>query len=190
MDGVHPPRYVEWRWCVLLLSCPVQCVWPMPSTPSAYRESTAVMSCTVLARCCGVWVVSVCLCRSCGGVSSVCPPPSSWMVGGAIADGGWHGEGRAAVLLASPSCVWCPPSVYVVVPLNGGSGVCCVVPVFGLDVPSSLCPPLPYRDHPHSFFVCVLSCLPRGGACSVPCLPVFLSSCLASHALCLLSQHC
>lgn len=28
---------------------------------------------------------------------------------GAIADGGWHGEGRAAVLLASPSACWRPP---------------------------------------------------------------------------------
>lgn len=46
-----------------------------------------------------------------------------------MVDGGWHGEGRAAVLLASPSCVWCLPSVCVAVSLNGGCGVCRVVPL-------------------------------------------------------------
>lgn len=38
---------------------PAQHVWPIPSTPSAYCESTAVVSHTVCCWVCGVWVVSV-----------------------------------------------------------------------------------------------------------------------------------
>ena len=59
MDGVHPPRCVEWRWCVLLLSCPVRWCGLCPTHPVAVLASTAVMSCTVLCRVCGVWV---CVC--------------------------------------------------------------------------------------------------------------------------------
>ena len=87
VDGVHPLRCVEWRWCVLLLSCPVQWCGSRPTHPIAVLASTAVMSCTVLCQVCGVWVVSVCLCCSCGGVSSVCSPLAV-VVGGAVVDGG------------------------------------------------------------------------------------------------------
>lgn len=92
MDGVRPPRCVEWRWCVLLLSCPVQWCGSCPTHPIAVLASTAVMSCTVICQVCGVWVVSVCLWCSCGGVSSVCSPLVV-VVGGAIV------EGRGAVVV-------------------------------------------------------------------------------------------
>lgn len=66
-------------------------------------------------RVCGVWVVSVCLCCSCGGVSSV-RSPLVVVVGGAIVEGGgvrrmvggMASEGRGDVLLASPSNVGAP----------------------------------------------------------------------------------
>lgn len=98
VDGVHPSRCVEWRWGVLLLSRPAQWRGSCPTHPTAVLASTAVMSCTVPCQVCGVWVVSVCLCCSCGGVSSVCYPLVV-VEGGAVVDGGWHSEGRAAVLL-------------------------------------------------------------------------------------------
>ena len=87
MDGVHPPRCVEWRWRVLLLSCPVRWCGLCPTHPIAVLASTAVMSCTVLCRVRGVLVVSVCLCCSCGGVSSV-HSPLVVVEGGAVVDGG------------------------------------------------------------------------------------------------------
>lgn len=100
---------------VLLLTCTVQCVWPMPSTPSAVLTDTAVVSCTVSCRVCGVRVMSVSLCCSCSGVSSVCYPLVV-VVGGAIAegrggvaDGGWHDGGRAAVLLTPRLTLVFPP---------------------------------------------------------------------------------
>lgn len=131
----------------MLLSCPVRWCGSCPTHSVAVLASTAVMSHSVLCRVCGVWVVSVCLWCSCGGVSSV-HSPLTLVVGGAIVDGGvplwmvgWHGGGRAAVLLASLSCAWCPPSVCVVVLLNGGSGVllCC---------PRALCCPCSLRSVP------------------------------------------
>lgn len=72
---------------VLLLSCPVQWCGSCPTHPIAVLASIAVMLCTVLCQVCGVWVVSVCLWCSCGGVSSVCYPLVV-MVGGAVVDGG------------------------------------------------------------------------------------------------------
>lgn len=139
VDGVHPPRCVEWRWCVLLLSCPVRWCGSCPTHPIAVLASTAVMSCSVSCRVCGVWVVSICVCCSCGGVSSVCYPPHvgggwgycGWW--GGIACDGWHGEGRAAVLLASPLNVGAPVCVLAPPPsrLLGGRvewrGVVCAV---------------------------------------------------------------
>lgn len=105
VDGIHPPRCVEWRWCVLLLSCPVRWCGLCPTSPIAVLISTAVMLCTVSCRVCGVWVVSVCLWCSCGGVSSVCSPLVV-VEGGAVVDGGvawWMVGGMvmegAAVLL-------------------------------------------------------------------------------------------
>ena len=70
-----------------VLAYPTQCVWPMPSAPSAYRESTAVMSCTVSCQCvvCG-WCMSVCGVRVVGYPLSA--PPLFVVVGVAIVDGG------------------------------------------------------------------------------------------------------
>nr|DAR67714.1 MAG TPA: hypothetical protein [Caudoviricetes sp.] len=77
------------------------------------------MSRTVPCRVCGVG--GGCVWCSCGGVSSARSPPRrgggwgrcGWWDG--IADSGWHGDGRAAVLLtprrmsASPVCVLVSP---------------------------------------------------------------------------------
>lgn len=128
MDGVHPPRCVEWRWCALLLSCPVQWCGVCPAHPIAVLASTAVMSCTVPCRVCGAWVVGVCLCCSCGGVSSV-HSPLVVVVGGAIVDGGacsvmvggMASEGR--LCCRSPRLVrGVPLVVRPVALLNGGAG--------------------------------------------------------------------
>ena len=84
-------------------------------------------------RVCGVWVVSVCLCCSCGGVSSV-RSPLVVVDGGAIVDGGWHDEGRAAVLLTpvlcvvSPSVCWRPPCRLPCGPIEWRGVVCVVMP--------------------------------------------------------------
>lgn len=74
--GVCYCRPASVRWCG---SCPTH--------PTAVLVSTAITSCTVPRQVCGVWAVSVCLCCSCGGVSSV---RSSLVAveGGAIVDGG------------------------------------------------------------------------------------------------------
>ena len=132
MDGVHPPRCVEWRWCALLLSCPVQ--WcglvPYSSHCSTHQYCCHVVHCSLP----GVWCVGVCLCVC--GVRVVGYPLSALPLvvveGGAIVDGGWHGEGRATVLPASPSnvgvprlCVGVPLVVHSVALLNGGGGMCC-----------------------------------------------------------------
>lgn len=90
MDGVRPPRCVEWRWRVLLLSCTAQCggVARALLIPLQCWLVLQLMSCTVSCRVCGVWVVSVCPWCSCGGVSSV-RSPLVVVEGGAVADGGW-----------------------------------------------------------------------------------------------------
>lgn len=160
---------------MLLLSCPVQWCGSYPTHPTALPVSTAVMSCAVPLP--GVWCVG----GECVSVLFVwwgilCSPSPSqwWWVGplwmvGCRCGGGWHGEGRAVVLLtprrmaASPSRVWCPPPVRVVVLLNGGVWwvVCC--PVFGLGSPLRIVPvPL---CHLHFPSVCVLPCLLWVGKC-------------------------
>lgn len=183
MDGVHPSRCVEWRWCVLLSSCPVQWCGSCPTHPIAVLISAAarVVHCSIASVwCVGGECVSVVFVW--WGILCVLPPHVGGGWGrrgwwGGIADGGWHGDGRAAVLLASPSCVWCPPSLRVVVPLNGGSGVLCVVPlscvvpvlfttfpVFELDpAPRIVWSPL----------CCILSC------CAVRFFFVLLCCCVA-----------
>lgn len=67
------PSAVAWARALLV---PLQC-WRV------------LLSChtVFLARCCGVWVVDVCLWCSCGGVSSV-HSPLVVVVGGAVVDGG------------------------------------------------------------------------------------------------------
>lgn len=66
---------------------PSAVAWLCPTHPIAVLASTAVMSCTVpcqVLRCAGA---GVCLCCSCGGVSSVCSP-LTLVEGGAFVDGG------------------------------------------------------------------------------------------------------
>ena len=104
VDDVHPPRRVEWRWCVLLLSCPVRWRGSYPTHPTAVLASTAVMSCTVLCPVlrCGV---GECLCVVFvwWGILCVLPPHVGGGWGrcgwwGGMVDSGWHGGGRAALL--------------------------------------------------------------------------------------------
>ena len=105
MSGWCPSLLGVWNgggvWCVLLLSCPVQWCSRCPAHPTAVLVSAAVVSCAVRCRVCGV-VWCVCLCCSCGGVSSVRSPlvvvvggaimrraGSVGMVGGMMVEGRW-----------------------------------------------------------------------------------------------------
>lgn len=66
------------------------------------------------------------------------------------------------MLLASPSCAWCPPSVCVVVPLNGGVW-CVVLSLLSRVVPVLFmvsCSLLPF---------CVVLCLLWVGKCGGVC---------------------
>ena len=130
---------VEWRWCALL-SCSVQCCGLRPAPPCPVHGCEYCCHVMLLCCCLVLWCVW-CVCLSVVFVwwGILCPPsPSQWWgvgpswVGGAIVGGGWHGNGRAAVSLASPSvlvspsrCVLVSPSVCLVVPLNGGRCVWC-----------------------------------------------------------------
>ena len=99
-----------------------------------------LLSCRAPFHCqvCGVWCGAVrCALFVWWGILCPLPPRRGGGWGhrgwwGGIADGGWHREGRAAVLLvprrmsASPVCVLVSPLVvYPVALLNGGSGACC-----------------------------------------------------------------
>lgn len=90
MDGVHPPRLraaAEWRWRVLLLSCPSVVVQLVPclSQCSTDEYCRRVVCCSVP----GVWCAgSEYLFEVlCGGVSSV-RSPLVVVVDGALVDGG------------------------------------------------------------------------------------------------------
>lgn len=145
--------------------CPAQCsgvARPLLIPLQCWR---VLLSCRALslAGYCGVWVVGVCLCCLCGGVSSVCSPLAV-VEGGAVVDGGWHGdEGRLCcwpprLVCGVPLlCVGVPLVVCWVAVLNGGSGVLSWCPVFGL-----------------------------GPALYISMLPLALSC----PSVCLLSQHC
>lgn len=124
---------------MLLLSCPVRWCGSCPTHPIAVLASTAVMSCTVPRQVCGVQVVSVCLCCSCGGVSSVRSPLTLveggaitvggvawWMVGGMVSEGRVCCWPPRLVCGVPRLCVGVPLVVYPVALLNGGSGVRCV----------------------------------------------------------------
>jgi len=74
-----------WNGGGVCCCCPVQWCGSCPTHPIAVLASTAIMSCTVPRQVHGAWVVSVCLRRSCGGVSSVRPPPRR--------GGGWGRRG-------------------------------------------------------------------------------------------------
>nr|DAM57424.1 MAG TPA: hypothetical protein [Caudoviricetes sp.] len=93
---------------VLLLSCPVKWCGSRPTHPTAVLTSTAVMSRTV--PCQVLWCVGgecVCLCCSCGGVSSVCSPLVV-VVGGAIVDGGVPLWMVGGMVREGRLCCWTP----------------------------------------------------------------------------------
>ena len=136
-----------------VLAYPTQCVWPMPSAPSAYRESTAVMSCTVSCQCvvCG-WCMSVCGVRVVGYPLSA-PPYSwwwgwlSWMVGWHCVVG-WHGDGRAgAVMVTLPFDIGVPRLVCLVALVEWRGVVCAVLPRVRVGSGILLCP-APLLHHP------------------------------------------
>lgn len=122
---------------MLLLSCPVRGVARALLIPMQCWR--VLLSCRALplAGCvvCG-WRVCVCAVRVVGYPLRA-PPSRWWWVGplwmvGCRCGGGWHGEGRAAVLLDSPSNVGVPRLrvgvplvVYSVALLNDGRGMRC-----------------------------------------------------------------
>lgn len=93
---------------------PSAVVWLVPYSSRCSAGEYCCQSCVVSCQVCGVWVVSVCLWCSCGGVSSVHSPlvvveGGAIVDGGACCGGGWHGEGRAAVLLTPRRMLVSPP---------------------------------------------------------------------------------
>lgn len=113
-------------------------VWLVPysSQCSTHQYCCHVVYCSLPgAAVCGWWTC-VCGVRVVGYPLST-PPSSWWRVGpswtvGCRCGGGWHGEGRAVVLLGSPSVCWCPPCRLPCGPVEWRGGVCAVLPVFGL----------------------------------------------------------
>lgn len=171
---------VEWRWCVLLLIYLTQCVWPMPSTPSAHGVSTAAVSRAVCCQVYGVCGACVCLWCLCGGVSLV-RSPLMVVVGGAVVCGGacvvvvggialegwWCQWLPLLSLLVSPSVCWRPPHVCVVVLLDGGAWCMLWCPVFVLGpaplyCPVPLCVVLFLLHHPALQCVCCHSIVGLG----------------------------
>ena len=140
MSGWCPSLFRVWNGGGVCCCCPAQCSGVARALLIPPQYSSVLRSCRALFIAgCGVWV-SVCVCavRVVGYPLSALPLVV--VVGGAIVDGGRHGEWRAVVLLTSPSCVWCPPSVREVGPLKGGDGGG-DVPRLRVAPPSSRCSP-------------------------------------------------
>ena len=124
-------------WCPSSSVCGMAVVCTAAVLPSAVVWSVPYSShCSAGEYCChvvycsspGVWCVGgVCVSVVFVWWGILCPLPPRR--GGGWGHRGWWGgivDGGVAVLPASPSCVWCPPSVCVVVLLNGGvCGVWC-----------------------------------------------------------------
>ena len=150
-------------------------VWLVPysSQCSTHQYCCHVVYCSLPgAAVCGWWTC-VCGVRVVGYPLST-PPSSWWRVGpswtvGCRCGGGWHGEGRAVVLLGSRLCVGVPLVVYPVALLNGGAGyvLCCPcsdwVLSFTLLLPFSYCL-VPLVLFPFLFCL-VLLCLLWVGKC-------------------------
>ena len=77
-----------WNGGGVCCCCPAQCGGVARALLIPLQCWRVLLSCRVLFHCrvCGVWVVSVRLCCSCGGVSSV-RSPLTVVEGGAIVDG-------------------------------------------------------------------------------------------------------
>lgn len=152
----------EWRWCVLLLVCPTPACAAYAIYSQCILLSTASCHALFSAWCvvCAGECVSVLLCVV--GYPSMTLPHSWWWVG-PLWMVGWHGEvgwhwwmkgGYCSVdlpvcVLVSPCLVSASPCRSLVVLLNGGGGMCCGVPVFGLGLASCvvmlpLCVALPF----------------------------------------------
>lgn len=128
VDGVHPLRCVEWRWCVLLPSCPVRWWGLCPTHPTAVLASTAVMSCTIPLP--GVWRVDG-VCVSVlfvwWGILCALPPRRG---------GGWGHRGWWCGMVSEGRLCCRPPRLVCGVPLlfvwwsrgMAGCGGLCVVP--------------------------------------------------------------
>lgn len=85
MDGVHPLRCVEWRWCVLLLSCAVAWARALLIPLQCWR---VLLSChTVFLAGCVVWCECVSVVFVWWGILCLLPPLVV-VEGGAIVDGG------------------------------------------------------------------------------------------------------
>lgn len=153
MDGVHPPRPCGMAVVRAAAVLPSAVLWLMPYSPHC---SAGEYCCHVVhyslpgAWCVGGEYVSVLFVW--WGVLRPPSPSSWWRVGPLRMVGGMASEGRWCYW-PPRSCV-APPLVCVVVPLNGGSGVLCGVPVFGwvhpprivlfplaLSCPSCVAPP-------------------------------------------------
>ena len=191
-------------WCVLLLNGGGACcclarlgVCSPTCTPPRYMAlCTAVMS-----FCC--LVAMVLWCRVCVSVVFVwwgilCLPPSLVVVGDGGIVGWWVAwrmvggivmEGRLCRWHPRP-CRWCPPPVCSVASLNGGSGACCGVPVFGLGAPVLCCAVLLLCCPSLPLLFCVrwlqcemgrVVCVMNGGGCVSRysllffCCPILLS---------------
>ena len=175
MDGVHPPRCVEWRWCVLLLSCPVQWRGQCPAHPTAVLIGTAVLSC--YCSWLGVWCVGgecLCVLFVWWGILCALPPRRGGGWGhrgwwGVVVGGGWHDDGRAAVLLiprrmlASPVCVLASPVRLLGGRIEWREWRLCVAPCSDWVLPFTLSPSL-YVVFTSLPFVCCCVCCGWGSA--------------------------
>lgn len=181
MDGIHPLRLCGvWNGggvCCAVLVCSVRVAQPAsrPSQCSTRRYCCRVMLLFVAGR---VVCVGVCL-SVLVAWWGILRRPSPIRGGGWHCVVGWHGDGRAAVSLGSPSAYWCPPHVCSVAVLNGGVCLHCGVPVFGLGPPFRVVPRL---------FCLALPCLCGAGECGG--MWWWCWSCSSLPSLCLLSQHC
>lgn len=183
-----------WNGGCVCCCCPAQCSGVARALLIPLQCWRLLLSCRALFHCRvrGVWVVDVCLCCSCGGVSSV-RSPLVVVVGGAIVDGGvlsWMvggmvSEGR--LCCRPPVECWCPllcvgvPLVVCPVALlNGGGSVCCVAPCSDWVWHLALCrPPFTLSVPFVSFlflFCLVLLCLLWVGKCGGGAVPGFLFS--------------
>ena len=155
-------------WC--LLSCLVQWCGSCPTRPTAVLASIAVrvVHCSIAG--CGVWVVCVCLWCSCGGVSSVHPPPRrgggwghcGWW-GAVVVVGGIVSEGRQCYWLPvecwrPPFVCWRPPCRLPCGPIEWRGGV--VMPCLRIGSGSLHCPaPFVLSSPPSSFVFAVTALL-------------------------------
>lgn len=205
MSGWRPSFSV----CGMAVVCtaavlPSAVVWLVPySSHCSAGEYCSSCRALFFARCCGVWVVGVCLCCSCGGVSSV-RSPLVVVVGGAIVDGGvlsWMvggmvSEGRQCYwppcrMSVSPSVCWRPPCRLPCGLIEWRGVACAVMPCLRIgpapcivSLPFTLS--VPFVSFPFLFCL-VLLCLLWVGKCgggTVSRFPLLLPTvCVLCHSI-------